>query len=362
MWGFSCELLRANGQAAVPLDGAAQAFVEVDFGLIAEGFAGKRDVGEGVGDVSGARGGKVHGGGVAGQFAETFYGIEEGDALPGGDVEYAAGDGVGRGGDGAEIGVHDVFNEGEVAALGAISVDDWGAAFQHGEGELGEHAGVLGRGVLMGTEDVEVTDGDRLKAVDAGEAAHVMLAGKLADGVGGDGVGEHVFTLGKRGLIAVSRGGASVDDAADSGVAGGDEQVESPGDVGGVGGDGVLDGARDAGKGGLVEDEIDALADSGASFGIFDGAFDKVDAVEVLEIGVFAGNEVVNAADRGSLGEQSASNVGTDEACNSGNSVQSSYILSDAHESRSVAVLRSTGAAGSTFSSGQCLKLAVNNV
>ncbi len=85
--------------------------------------------------------------------------------------------------DDAEIGVHDVFNEGEVAALGAVSIDDRGAAFEHGERKLGEHAGVLRRGVLVRTEDVEVADGDRLKAVDAGEAAHVVLAGKFADGV-----------------------------------------------------------------------------------------------------------------------------------------------------------------------------------
>ncbi len=67
-----------------------------------------------------------------------------------------------------------------------------------------------------------------------------------------------------------------------------------------------------------MEDEIDALADAGAGFGIFDGALDEVDAAEVFQIGALAGDEVINAAHGGSLGEQSASDIGADEACNAG--------------------------------------------
>ena len=55
-----------------------------------------------------------------------------------------------------------------------------------------------------------------------------------------------------------------------------------------------------------MEDEIDAMADAGAGFRIFDGALDEVDAGEVFKIGALAGDEVIDAADRGALGEQSA--------------------------------------------------------
>jgi len=49
-------------------------------------------------------------------------------------------------------------------------------------------------------EDVEIAKNDCFKAVDAGEDAHVMLGRQLCDGVGGDGVGEHVFAFGRAGV------------------------------------------------------------------------------------------------------------------------------------------------------------------
>ena len=66
--------------------------MEIDIGFVAEGGAGERDIGEGVGDVTGARGGVLDGAGVAGEFAETLNGVVEADALLGGDVEDQAGD------------------------------------------------------------------------------------------------------------------------------------------------------------------------------------------------------------------------------------------------------------------------------
>jgi hypothetical protein len=81
-----------------------------------------------------------------------------------------------------------------------------------------------------------------------------------------------------------------------------------------------------------VENEIDAVADAGTGFGIFDGAFDEVDALQVYEILPLACDEVIDATDGGSLGEQRASNVGSDEACNSGHQIgchkeNSSHVL-----------------------------------
>ena len=58
----------------------------------------------------------------------------------------------------------------------------------------------------MGTEDVEVTEGDGFQTVDAGEAAHVIFAGEFADRVRRNGVGRHVFALGEGGLVSVGGG------------------------------------------------------------------------------------------------------------------------------------------------------------
>ena len=126
--GRDNRLLGGEGEGAVPEDGAAQTFMEVDLGFVGEGGAGQRDVGERVGDVSGAGGRVFDWAGVTGEFAEACDGIVEGDALGGGDVEDAARNIFGRSLDGAEVGVHDIFDVGEVAALGTVSVDDGGAA------------------------------------------------------------------------------------------------------------------------------------------------------------------------------------------------------------------------------------------
>jgi hypothetical protein len=52
-------------------------------------------------------------------------------------------------------------------------------------------------------EDVEVADCDCLQPIDAGETAHVVLAGEFAYGIWRNRIGDHVFALGKRGLVSV---------------------------------------------------------------------------------------------------------------------------------------------------------------
>ena len=113
----------------------------------------------------------------------------------------------------------------------------------------------------------------------------------------------------------------------DSGVECGHQQVEGSGDVGEVGSDWVFDGAGNAGQGRFMEDEINAVACAGAALRILDGALDEVDAGEVFKIGELAGNEVVDAANRGSLGEQSAGNVGADKTRNSGDQISRHKVV-----------------------------------
>ena len=245
---------------AVPIDGAAKTLMKINLRLVAERLAGERDVGQGVADVAGARlriGGLA---GVAGESAETFEGLVEGDALARGDVDGEAGDFFGRGGGGEQVGVDDVGDEGEVAARLAVTIDSGLLACEHFAAEDGEDAGVVRRWVLIRAEDVEVAESDSFKAVDAREGAHVIFAGKLGDGIGADGVGRHAFVLGEGGRVAISRRRAGVDDAADSGGARGHEEIQRGVNAVAVGGNGIGDRARDGGEGCFVEDDFDAGA------------------------------------------------------------------------------------------------------
>ena len=79
-----------------------------------------------------------------------------------------------------------------------------------------------------------------------------------------------------------------------------------------------------------MEDEIDAAAEAGAGFRVFDGALGEVDGVEAVEIGALAGDEVIDATDRSPLGEERAGDAGADEACDSGDQVGGHFPLSGA--------------------------------
>ena len=126
---------------------------------------------------------------------------------------------------GEQVGADGVVDEVEVAAGEAVAEDGGGFACHHLEGELGDDTGVGRVGGLAGAEDVEVAQADALEAVGAVEGLDVVLAGELLDGVGRERTGEHVLLLGLGGLVSVGRGGGCVDDAANLGVAGGDEQI-----------------------------------------------------------------------------------------------------------------------------------------
>jgi hypothetical protein len=113
--------------------------------------------------------------------------------------------------------------------MGAQPLGAWRA-------RLGENSGVLRGGILVGTKDIEVADDDRLKTINASEAAHVVLARELTHCVGKNGIGGDMSSrLGSEGWSSKRQFG--IDDTADSGLAGGDKDVERSIDVFGVGGD-----------------------------------------------------------------------------------------------------------------------------
>ncbi len=219
-------------------------------------------------------------------------------ALAGADVEDAAGGDFAGGEAGEEVGADGVVDVVEVAAGEAVAEDGGGFAGHHFVGELGDDAGVGRVGGLAGAEDVEVAEADALEAIGSVEGLDVVLAGELLDGVGREGTREHVLLLGLGGLVSVGGGGCGVDDAADLGVARGDEQVQGAVDVGFVRGEGIFDGTWDRGEGSLVEDVVDAFAGGADAGDVLQVGLLEVDAVaDVCEIVEISGGEIVDAGD-----------------------------------------------------------------
>ena len=187
----------------VPCDGLAEAFAELGLGLVAEFGAGAGDVGEGVLDVAFADGAVVGFGIEAELLGDGGVDIVERLALPGTDVEDAAGGNFAGGRAGEQVGADSVVDEVEVAAGETVAEDGGSLASHHFEGELGDDAGVRRVGGLAGAKDVEVAQTDALETIGAVEGLNVVLTRELLDGVGGERAREHVLLFGLGGLVSV---------------------------------------------------------------------------------------------------------------------------------------------------------------
>lgn len=304
---------------AIPLDGAAQTFAEIDAGLVAETLLCERDVSEGVANIAGARLGMLDGSVVAGEFAQQSDNLIEGDAMAGGEIHDLAADGIGM--RGQQVALDGVLNEGEVAALLAVAVNDGHLAGKHAATEDGENAGVLRGGILMRTEDVEVAQADGFKAVDAGEGTHVVLAGELGDGVGRDGIGRHLLVLGQRGRVAIRRRRSRVNDATDSGGASGDEQLQRGIDACDVGAERIGDRTGNRRQSCFMKDDFDAVAGARGEVGIGEVAFEELHRFKAEEIVALAGGKVIDAANGVSTGKKRGGKRASDETGSAGDEI-----------------------------------------
>src|SRR6185312_7419059 len=114
---------RGDVLLAVPGDGAAQSLLERNRGLIAESFAGSRDIGQGIGNVACARRPIDRRFFEIKQIGHDAVGLVQRVTLAAGDIEDASGDLLGRGFHGEEVGRYGILDVGEVAALLAVAVD-----------------------------------------------------------------------------------------------------------------------------------------------------------------------------------------------------------------------------------------------
>ena len=96
----------------IPGDGAAEALFEADLRLVAEGFTGGGDVGQGILDIPGAVRAVNRRLFEVEQLGQEAIGLVDRVALPTCDVEYPPGNLLGRGFKGQQVGGDCVFDVG----------------------------------------------------------------------------------------------------------------------------------------------------------------------------------------------------------------------------------------------------------
>lgn len=242
--------------------------------------------------------------------------VDEVFAAAVGDVEGLAGGGMG-GAAGTEVGLDDIVNIGEIAALATVAVDGGALVVQQLLDELGDDSGVGTVGVLTAAEDVEVAKAVGVEAVVHGVLLRPLLVATLGKGVGREEVAFHAFALGEVCLVAIDGAGGGIDKLLHAILTSGLEHIEGAGDVVGTVEEGHLDAAGNAAPGGLVEDVIDTLANFHTGVEILDVTLDELISWVVqkqVHIGLLAGGEVVEATDAITHFQDGLTEVGTNEA------------------------------------------------
>lgn len=309
---------KGRGLVAIVGDRAFEAFPEVDLGVVVEEFLGLRDVGVGVVHVARTR---VVVDGVDVGAEQVVEGVDEfvdGDAAATADVERFAGD-VALGGE--DVRLDGVIDEGEVAGLLAVAVDDGTLAVEHEVDELRDDRSVVAVGVLARAEDVEVPERGRVDVVEVAELERELLGVVLRERVGRFWLGLHRLDFGESVGRAVHRRGGGDDGRIDIGFAGRVQDCRGAGAVGVGGRDGVVDAPRDRGDRSLVEHVVDAVGGVGHRVRVTDVRLverERSLVLEWIEVLLAPGREIVDATDVVAAVEQRLGEIRSDEPRDAG--------------------------------------------
>lgn len=320
MLQFLAGLLKGvgGGLAADPLHQLGHPGFKAHAGAEAQGFQ-VGGIGVAVADIAGAElvhhlGGQIE----AHVMGEGLGHFEDGEGAGGADVVDAV---IGGGViEGQQVGLDDIGDVGEIAALEAVFVDHGGLAVEQAGRKDGGDAGVGVREGLASAVDVEIAQGHGGDLVGAANGEEHLFVVALVDSVDGSGVDGLGFGRGAGGgmLAAAGHGavhlpiasgqlglgaergvdqavlGAGVGALAIDGHGGGDDELagalggiydglqEDGGAVGvdiGIAGD-LVHGLAHPDHGGFVEDDIDALQ------GLGDGIYIADIAELVLGMGI----------------------------------------------------------------------------
>lgn len=301
---------------AIPLDGGGDAALEAPLWVVAEETLGLGDIGIGVLDVAGAVGTEL------GLYIKT-EGLGEAiiyiyKVLPAsiGDIEGFAGCLMGCEAC-LEVGLDDILDISEVAALLAIAIDATLLTADEQLDELGDDGCVGSVGILTATEDIEISQAIGVEAIVTCVLLGPLLIGALGDGIGREKVTLLTFGLGEVGLIAIDGTGGGIDEFLDSVLTGCLQHVEGSLDIVERIEQGHLDAARHRAPCCLIEDIVNAFAGLHAGVKVFDVALDKLIfgvAKEHIDVLLLASAEVIEATHFIAEVEDGLTEVGADEA------------------------------------------------
>src|ERR1700730_4973768 len=182
--------------AAVPFDGPAETFFEINRWLVAKKLLCPGNVGERVLNVSSPLGTVFHFSGVPDQFLQKQERLVQIRPSAGGHVDYFSRDLAGLGLARQQICSDHILDVSKIAALLAITKNSRLFPAQHLTDELGQNTRVRRSRVLPRAKDIEVAQTHSLQAITAEKRSHVVFARQLGGRVRGNGVGRHVFPFG----------------------------------------------------------------------------------------------------------------------------------------------------------------------
>ncbi len=302
-----------------PVNKKPNALLNIYAGFIPQSGLGLGNIGVGDGDIARLHGLSVENGLLSKGGFDEFDETVEPDGLGFAEVEdFEAEFALGAGHDSVE----NVGDVGVVAGGGAVAKnrDGFSGGDEPGEFVDGE-VGALARAVHR-----EETEHDDIEAVNVVIDVAEGFAGKLAGGVGRNGV-ENGVALGKRdfGVDAVNGGGGSEGDLFDAVEAGGFEEVDGAFDIDALVEGGIGEAGPDAGAGGEVDDlvKLDAAEQFVHGGAVRDVAVKKLEGfgqglefgeIALLEFGVVEIVEVVQRPDGMAGVQQALANVRANEA------------------------------------------------
>lgn len=175
----------------------------------------------------------------------------------------------------------DVVDIGEVAAVGAVAIDNGRFVAHELFHEQRDDGGVGAVGILPAAEDVEIAQPDGFHPVDVGEDVGIEFVDVFGDGVGRQRFTDAVFHFGKGGAVAIGGRAGGVDETFRAGIATGNQHVEESRDVHLVGGEGIVDGAGHRAEGRFVKHVFGTFYCFAAIVQFADIAHDKRQSVAV---------------------------------------------------------------------------------
>ena len=213
-----------------------------------------------------------------------------------------------------QICVYYVVNICEIATLQPIAIDCRRSIFEDRDHKCRYRGGILACRILIRAKDVEISQADRLQAIDAVENLTVIFTDKFGNRIRGQRICCHCFHFRKGRTISVSRGTCRINESLDPGVTSGQQQGECRINATDVCSGRVVDTQRYGRDGALMQHHINTIHCTASHSLIAHVGFDEFDLVDYVgEIALPAGAEIVEYTNPPAFANKSSAYIGTDK-------------------------------------------------